>query len=95
MTSGLQLLFRRAQNRPVYLVVVDELWRMRGIKDIALHLGDNQAHVEVLGPYDIPSDPREHEAFVASLHDTMAATLSGLRAAAPDRVALVRQSHAG
>jgi 1-acyl-sn-glycerol-3-phosphate acyltransferase len=95
MTPGLHLLFRRAQNRPVYLLVVDGLWRMRGIKDIALHIGDHQPCVEVLGPYDIPADPREHEAFIASLRDTMAAALSRLRAAEPDPVALVRPSHAG
>lgn len=80
MTSGLQLVLRRTQDRPLYLVVVDGLWRLRSIADIALRLAGSVATIEVLGPYTVPTDPREHEAFIASLRTEMLAVLERLRA---------------
>jgi 1-acyl-sn-glycerol-3-phosphate acyltransferase len=88
MKSGLRLLFRHASHRPLYLVVADGMWRLRSLNDIALRLAGSQVLVEVLGPYQIPSDPDEHPAFAESLHDVMVATLERMRASglatAPD-----------
>jgi 1-acyl-sn-glycerol-3-phosphate acyltransferase len=95
MTSGLQLMFRRAQERPVYLVVVDGLWRLRSVVDIALRLAGSVATVEVRGPYAIPPDPRDHEAFVASLRAEMLAVLTGLRAPEPENAPLVHHQRVG
>jgi 1-acyl-sn-glycerol-3-phosphate acyltransferase len=85
MTSGLQLVLRRTRERPVYLVVVDGLWRLRSMADIALRLAGSIATVEIRGPYSVPPDPPDHAAFIATLRAEMLAALEGMRAAAPER----------
>ena len=80
MSQGLRLLFRRAPQRPVYLAVIDGLWPLRGLKDIALRLAGRTARVEIQGPYPIPPDPHDHETFVTSLRAEMVAMLDRLRA---------------
>ena len=80
MTSGLQLVLRRTQERPVYLVVVDGLWRLRSVSDIARRLAATTATVEIRGPYAVPPDPRDHEAFIDRMRAEMASALEGLRA---------------
>jgi 1-acyl-sn-glycerol-3-phosphate acyltransferase len=95
MTSGLQLVLRRTQDRPVYLVVVDGLWRLRSVADIALRLAGSIATVEVRGPYAVPPDPHDHEAFIASLRAEMLAVLAGLRAQEPEDAPLVHRQRIG
>ena len=80
MTSGLQLVLRHTQERPVYLIVADGLWRLRSIADIALRTAGSLCTVQILGPYAVPDDPREHPAFIASLRDEMLTVLERLRA---------------
>lgn len=79
MTSGLQLVFRHTGDRPVYLVVVDGLWRLRSVADITLRLAGSVCTVQILGPYTVPPDPRDHAAFIAGLRDEMLAVLERLR----------------
>jgi 1-acyl-sn-glycerol-3-phosphate acyltransferase len=88
MTPGLRLVFRRAPQRPVYLVVIDGLWRLATFVDIALRLAGHTARVEVRGPYAIPPDPRDHEAFIASLRAEMSAVLERLRSPVPESAKL-------
>jgi 1-acyl-sn-glycerol-3-phosphate acyltransferase len=95
MNSGLQLIFRRTPSTPVYLIVVNGLWQLRSVAEIALRTGRCVVHGEILGPYAIPPDPREHEAFIASLRAEMQAALDRLRAAEPERVPRVAQQRAG
>ncbi len=80
MMQGLALLFRHAPQRPVYLAVIDGLWRLRSSRDIALRLAGQTGHVAIRGPYAIPPDRRDHEAFIASMRAEMLAMLEGLRA---------------
>ena len=95
MVSGLQLVLRRTQERPLYLVVVDGLWRLRSVSDIALRLAGSIATVEIRGPYPVPRDPRDHEAFIASLRGEMLAMLDRLRAPDPESTPLAARQHIG
>ncbi len=95
MTSGVQLMFRRAGECPVYLIVVDGLWRLRSMADIALRLAGSRAEVQVRGPFPIPAEPREHEAFIASLREEMVEMLEGLRAPDPERAPLASRQRIG
>jgi 1-acyl-sn-glycerol-3-phosphate acyltransferase len=95
MTSGLQLVLRRTRERPVYIVVVDGLWRLRSVADIALRLAGSIATVEVRGPYPIPPDPRDHQAFIASLRGEMLAMLERLRAPDPESTPLASHQRVG
>src|SRR5262249_1065407 len=80
MTQGLRLVFRRAHERPVYLAVVDGLWRLRGFSDIVFRTAGTTARVAIQGPYAIPADPHDHESFIDSLRGEMVAMLDHLRA---------------
>jgi 1-acyl-sn-glycerol-3-phosphate acyltransferase len=91
MTSGLQLVFRHTQDRPVYLVVVDGLWRLRSVADIALRLAGSVCTVQVLGPFAVPADAREHAAFVGSLHAEMLTALTRLRSLGAETAPLASQ----
>ncbi|MEK7824507.1 MAG: lysophospholipid acyltransferase family protein [Candidatus Eisenbacteria bacterium] len=95
MTPGLKLVFRRAAQRPVYLVVIDGLWKLRSVADIALRLAGHTARAEVRGPYAIPPDPRDHEAFIASLRTEMLTVLEGLRAPDPKSAPLAPRPRVG
>ncbi|MGH7729765.1 MAG: lysophospholipid acyltransferase family protein [Candidatus Eiseniibacteriota bacterium] len=79
MTQGLKLVFRHAHQRPVYVVVVDGAWRMRSFADIAFRLAGQKVQVRVLGPYAVPPERGDHEAFIASLRSEMTGTLARLR----------------
>ncbi len=83
MTQGLALLFRRAPQRPVYLVVLDGLWPLRTFTDIALRVAGQTGRVAVRGPYAIPSDRRGQAAFITSLRAEMLAMLERLRTPGP------------
>ena len=90
MTQGLKLVFRHAHTRPVYLVVVDGAWRMRSFADLALRVSGQHMQVRVLGPYAVPPERTEHEAFIASLRTDMITALERLREAPPTAVPLAR-----
>ncbi len=79
MAQGLKLVFRHTQERPVYVVVIDGAWHLRSISDIAFRLAGQRVDVRVLGPYAIPADRGDHEAFIESLRAEMLATLARLR----------------
>ena len=83
MTQGLRLVFRHAHGRPVYLVVIDGAWRFRSFADLAFRLSGQTARARVLGPYAVPSERSEHEAFIASLREAMVEALARLRAPDP------------
>ena len=85
MPEGLRLTFRRARQVPVYLVVIDGVWRLRTFADIALRLAGQTARVEVRGPYAIPPETSDHPAFIESLRAEMVASLAQLRAGGPAR----------
>ena len=78
-TQGMKLVFRHAHAHPVYLIVIDGVWRMRGFADIAFRLAGQTARARVIGPYTVPPDKRDHEAFITGLRDDMVATLALLR----------------
>lgn len=90
MTQGLKLVFRHAHRHPVYLMVVDGAWRLRTFADIALRLAGQPVLVRVLGPYAVPAERAEHDAFIATLRDDMLATLARLRGDTPSAVPLAR-----
>jgi len=79
MTQGLKLVFRHAHQHPVYVVVIDGMWQLRSFTDITLRLAGQRAEVRVLGPYTIPTERGDHEAFIASLREEMVTTLDRLR----------------
>jgi 1-acyl-sn-glycerol-3-phosphate acyltransferase len=81
--QGLKLVFRHAHSRPVYVVVIDGVWRLRSFADIAFRLPGQTARMRVLGPYTVPPDKRDHEAFIASLREQMVTTLARLRGSDP------------
>lgn len=85
MTEGLRLIFRRTRNVPVYLAVLDGLWRLRTFADICLRLAGNEVSVEIRGPFTVPPETAAHPAFIASLEAEMRAALDGMRAASPPR----------
>ena len=95
MTSGLRMLFRRASHRPLYLVVADGMWQLRSFNDIAFRIAGSRVAAEVLGPYQIPSEPGEHEAFAVSLRDVMVATLARMRSGASSTLVASRAHPAG
>lgn len=79
MAQGLKLVFRHAGARPVYVMVIDGAWRLRSISDIALRLAGRTVRIRVLGPFAIPAERGEHDAFIASLRAEMSTTLARLR----------------
>lgn len=79
MTSGLKLVFRHAHSRPVYVVVADGMLRVRSFGDLAFRLSGQAVQVRVLGPYTIPAERGDHDAFIECLRADMIATLAGLR----------------
>lgn len=87
MTSGLKLVFRRAGRAPIYVIVVDGLWRLRDLSDIALRVSGTRAKVVVRGPFQVPAEDREHEAFILGLRAEMEAALRELRQPAAEPAA--------
>ena len=86
MTPGLELILRRAHDRPVYIVVVDGLWSLRSFGDLALRIAGTRARVAVRGPFARPTSEEQRRQFVDHLHDEMLAMLDGLREPAAESV---------
>ncbi len=82
MGQGLKLVFRHAAHRPVYVMVVDGAWKLRSLSDIALRLAGRTVHLRVLGPFTVPAERGEHDAFIESLRGEMLTTLTRLRGGA-------------
>jgi 1-acyl-sn-glycerol-3-phosphate acyltransferase len=83
MAQGLKLVFRHVSNRPVYVLVIDGAWRLRSFADIAFRLSGQVARVRVSGPFAVPPDKRDHDAFIESLREHMVDTLAHLRGSDP------------
>jgi len=81
MRAGLRSILVRA-NRPVYLVVVDGLWRARTTADTVFHFAGSRAEVRILGPLPLPA-PDGYEAFIDDLHARMTAELRDMRGGLP------------
>jgi len=90
MTQGLKLVFRHAHERPVYMAIIDGAWRMRSFADIMLRLSGQNITVRVHGPYTVPSERSEHDAFIARLEADMASALARQRGTTPTAVPLAR-----
>jgi|SRR5262245_10271894 len=88
MARGLKLVFRYAPTRPVYLAVIDGAWRLRSFADIAFRLAGQRVRIQVLGPYAVPPERAEHDAFIDSLRADMAQALARLRGTTPSAVPL-------
>jgi 1-acyl-sn-glycerol-3-phosphate acyltransferase len=92
MTQGLKLVFRHTHQRPVYMVVADGAWRLRSFADLALRISGPPIRVRVLGPYTVPPERQEHDAFIAQLRADMVATLARLRATPTPAVPLAHHA---
>lgn len=90
VAQGLKLVFRHAHQRPVYLVVIDGAWKIRGFADIMLRLSGQSVTVRVHGPYTVPAERSEHAAFIARLEADMATALARQRGTNPTAVPLAR-----
>jgi hypothetical protein len=84
MTAGVRLVLRHAGRAPVYVAVLDGLWGLRTFGDIALRLSGTKVRVAVRGPFHVPAEEREHEAFILGLRAEMEAMLRGLRETAAE-----------
>jgi 1-acyl-sn-glycerol-3-phosphate acyltransferase len=69
----------RARRVPVYLIVNDGVWRVRHFVDLLYRVYLMDAQTEVLGPFEIPEDPKELGAFVEECRDTIIRRLAVLR----------------
>ena len=90
MTQGLKLVFRHAHQRPVYMGIIDGAWKMRSFADIMLRISGQNITVRVHGPYTVPSERSEHDAFIARLEADMVAHLARQRGTTPTAVPLAR-----
>ncbi len=70
-TGGLRLAFEHAPQHPVYAVLVEGFASIRTFADVALRLADTRATATVMGPFTIPHDPDQQDAFIASLRQRM------------------------
>lgn len=78
MRAGLRAILARAR-RPVYLLVIDGLWRARTTADSLLHLAGMRGILHVLGPFDAPAEEAALDAFVDELRQRMCAELLRMR----------------
>jgi 1-acyl-sn-glycerol-3-phosphate acyltransferase len=67
---------------PVYLVVNDGAWRVGRLSDLLFRVHWIDAYSEVLGPFEPPSEPAEHGAFLRSLRERLVEALERHRAGA-------------
>jgi 1-acyl-sn-glycerol-3-phosphate acyltransferase len=81
MTSGLELILARAR-RPVYCIVGDGMSHVRTFQDAILNFTGSHITVQVVGPFEPPSDRRQLVAFIDSMRARMVAMLNDLRAVA-------------
>jgi len=77
MRAGLRAILARAR-RPVYLLVIDGLWRARTTADSLLHFAGMRGALHVLGPFDPPAE-EALDAFVDDLRQRMCAELDVMR----------------
>ena len=81
MKAGLRTILSRAR-RPVYVIVVDGLWRARDAKDSLFHFAGSHGKVRIEGPFAAPSEERL-DAFVEELRNRMCAMLDDMRGRDP------------
>ena len=93
MPRGSRLVLERARDRPVYLVVVDGLWHLRTLADIAFRLAGSSARAVVLGPFAVPGENSEVGPFVEFLRERMAEALASLRLPATENAPLAARPH--
>lgn len=81
MRAGLRAILARARQ-PVYLMVIDGLWRARTTADSLLHFAGMRGVLHVLGPFAAP--PEEGlDGFVDELRQRMCAELDLMRGRPP------------
>jgi len=78
MRAGLRIVLQRAK-RPVYLMVLDGLWRARTTADTLFHFAGSRAELRILGPIPLPEDD-DYDAFIDRLHARMTEELRAIRA---------------
>jgi 1-acyl-sn-glycerol-3-phosphate acyltransferase len=83
MTGGLRMAFAHAPGHPVYLALLEGLAHARTFADLALRIAGTRARVTVLGPFAVPADAAEHDAFIAMLRERLVETLAAHRESAP------------
>lgn len=81
MKAGLELILRRARNRPVYLVVVEGLTHIRSLFDTTRGLAGTTARVSVRGPYNTPAENVDLDEHLDQLRDRMIEAQNELRQA--------------
>jgi 1-acyl-sn-glycerol-3-phosphate acyltransferase len=67
------------RSLPVYLVVNDGVWRVARLSDLLFRVHWIEAHSEVIGPFDPPTDPAARPAFVKMLRDRIVTRLDERR----------------
>lgn len=77
MRAGLRAILLRA-GRPVYLIVVDGLWRARTTADSLFHFAGSHGKVRIEGPFATPGE-EGLDAFVESLRERMCGILDEMR----------------
>ena len=77
MRAGLRAILLRARQ-PVYLIVVDGLWRARNAKDSLFHFAGSHGKVRIEGPFAPPGE-EGIDAFVGELRARMCAILDEMR----------------
>jgi 1-acyl-sn-glycerol-3-phosphate acyltransferase len=77
MRAGLRAILARARQ-PVYLMVIDGLWRARTTAQSFLHFAGMRGALRVLGPFDPPAE-EGLDAFVDELRQRMCAELDAMR----------------
>jgi 1-acyl-sn-glycerol-3-phosphate acyltransferase len=92
MTPGLSLIFKRARERPVYLVVADGLHHLRAFKEIATQSAGTRVRVTIAGPYTIPAEDYQLAGFIESLRLRMVETLGRMRTDSSGMQALAARS---
>jgi 1-acyl-sn-glycerol-3-phosphate acyltransferase len=77
MKAGLKSILARARG-PIYLLVIDGLWRSRTTADSFLNLAGMRGSLQVLGPFEAPAEDGL-DAFLDELRDRMCAALAAGR----------------
>ena len=81
MRAGLRAILLRAQ-RPVYLIVVDGLWRARNAAETLFQFAGSQGKVRIEGPFATPGE-EGLDAFMEELRARMCAMLDEMRGRDP------------
>jgi 1-acyl-sn-glycerol-3-phosphate acyltransferase len=88
MKSGLKLILARAR-RPVYCIVADGMLHVPTFAAAAVRFAGTRVRAAVIGPFAVPADAAELDAFIDALRDRMIETLDAIRrdGAAPEPTA--------